>query len=96
MYYNFYEQDGWQKVPKHCGIRSEDYKLIKFYGSQPDNNCLDDDQGWELYDLRVNERSYDPTEINNVFDHSEYRTIFSNMKSQLKTLHGKYGIRDID
>lgn len=53
MYYHFYEYHEPQREGLHFGIRTEHYKLIRFYG--PVNH-------WELFDLK-----YDKTEMQNLY-----------------------------
>ena len=71
-------------VPGHFGIRSDRYKLIFFYGSQPNGPpknpvfaCTP--AAWEFYDLEA-----DPKEMNNLYKNPEYRQIIDLMKTQLK------------
>jgi arylsulfatase A-like enzyme len=58
VYYHFYEYPGEHSVKRHYGIRTQDFKLIRFY------NDIDE---WEMYDLRK-----DPKEMVNVFEKPEY------------------------
>jgi arylsulfatase A-like enzyme len=71
-YYHFYEYPGEHSVLKHFGIRTERYKLIRFY---------DHHNFWELYDLKK-----DPTEMNNIYGQKKYETITAELKMQLKQL----------
>lgn len=43
MYYHYYEYPQPHQVAPHFGIRTERYKLIRFYGPHDD---------WELFDLQ--------------------------------------------
>lgn len=54
IYYHYYEFPGWHSVRKHYGVRTENAKLIKFYG--------DDIDAQEMYDLRL-----DAEELNNIY-----------------------------
>lgn len=54
IYYHYYEFPGWHSVRKHYGVRTENAKLIKFYG--------DDINAEEMYDLRL-----DTEELNNIY-----------------------------
>ncbi|RAV29028.1 sulfatase family protein [Sinomicrobium soli] len=76
MYYHYYEYPSWHMVKRHYGIRTERYKLIRFY------NDIDE---WELYDLQN-----DPKEMNNLFHHPEYRQVVEKLKEQLKELQLRY------
>ena len=43
IYYHYYEYPGVHAVRRHYGVRTERYKLMRFYGH--------DVVGWELFDL---------------------------------------------
>ncbi len=76
IYYHYYEYPhGWHKVHKHCGVRTDKYKLIHFY----------DIDKWELYDLENDENEY-----NNLYDNSEYQQVVDKLKKELKKLQAKY------
>ena len=80
--------------PAHFGIRTNDYKLIFYYGTDYTNYRalqleytsefggnrygLDTPVAWELYDLKK-----DPGEMKNVYDDPEYAEIVSKLKDQL-------------
>lgn len=66
------------RVPAHFGLRTERYKLIFFYGCQPDGGNPTP-VAWEFYDL---ER--DPFEMNNRYADGEYQSMISELKSELK------------
>jgi len=74
IYYHFYEK-GWG-VPMHYGVRTEQHKLIHFYGEV---------DHWELYDL-----ANDPSEMNNLIDSSEYSDTLKELKIKLAELQEKY------
>jgi len=77
IYYHYYEYPhGWHDVKRHCGVRTQQHKLIHFY----------QDDYWELFDLKK-----DPNEINNVYNNSEYKNIVSDLKKELKRLQKFYG-----
>lgn len=63
-------------VKKHYGIRTDRYKLIRFY--------YDVDE-WELYDLEE-----DPREMNNVYNDPEYSSIREELYSRLIKLQIQY------
>ena len=52
IYYHYYEYPGFHSVRAHYGVRTDRYKLIRFYG---------DINNWEFYDLKT-----DPTEMHNL------------------------------
>jgi arylsulfatase A-like enzyme len=60
MYYHYYAYPAWHDVPKHDGIRNEQYKLIHYYEIGV----------WELFDLEN-----DPHELKNVYEDPEYAKI---------------------
>jgi arylsulfatase A-like enzyme len=76
VYYHYYEYPGEHMVMTHFGIRTPQYKLIRFYG---------DGDFWELYDLQN-----DPQEMNNVYGKSRYKKITQNLKEELTQLVKKY------
>lgn len=76
LYYHFYEFPGEHMVKRHYGIRTERYKLIRFY---------DDIDVWELYDLQN-----DPSEMNNLYGTEGYEELAEELKDGLRTLQEKY------
>ena len=80
LYYHFYEYPAGHSVKRHCGIRTERYKLIHFY------NDIDI---WELYDLQS-----DPMEMNNLFGKKVYEEITKELKTELGRLEKQYGVTD--
>lgn len=76
IYYHYYEYPEPHRVAPHFGIRTQRYKLIRFYG--PHNE-------WELYDL-----TKDPHEMNNmIHDHSN-TSLINQLKSKLIVLIKEY------
>jgi arylsulfatase A-like enzyme len=76
LYYHYYEYPGIHMVKRHFGVRTERYKLIRFYY---------DIEAWELYDLQE-----DPQELNNIYDHPEYAEVQEQMHAKLKELRVQY------
>ncbi|MCF8302949.1 MAG: sulfatase [Bacteroidales bacterium] len=76
VYYRFYA-NGWG-VPKHHGVRTENFKLIHF---ETDPNS------WELYNLKE-----DPHELNNLYGEPEYREKIRELKDKMEALEDKYQI----
>lgn len=78
--------------PAHYGIRTQDYKLIYYYGLPLDANGAEEEptpQGYELYDMQK-----DPQEMCNVFDHEAYKEV---AKKLLKLLNqAKKDLKDED
>lgn len=76
LYYHFYES-GWG-VLKHEGIRTERYKLIRFYGEE---------EFWELFDLRA-----DPAEMHNLYEKPSFEMLTAELKAGLESLKHQYGV----
>ena len=72
MYYHYYEFPEPHHVAPHFGIRTERYKLIRFYG---------DADAWELFDLKK-----DPTEMNNIIDQKSPKQTILQLKKELASL----------
>ena len=77
FYYHYYEFPGAHNVAKHCAVRSERYKLIRYY---------EEPQGWELIDLET-----DPHEYQNVYDDPAYADAVNQMKAELARLQAELG-----
>ena len=75
VYYHYYQSTGWHTVKKHYGVRTDQYKLIHYYG-------VDE---WELYDL-----DSDPNEMLNVYAEANYKEIKSELLTELRSLQEKY------
>jgi len=89
--------------PGHFGIRTKQYKLIFFYGTdytdthnkkvvtRHDGNRFGKSTpaGWELYDLKR-----DPHEMHNRYSDPEYRKIVASLKTELKRLRKEVGDTD--
>ncbi len=75
VYYHYYEFPGAHSVRRHFGIRTDRYKLIRFYN-------VDE---WELFDLEK-----DPHELRSVYDDAMYRQIRGNLTQRLAALQAKY------
>jgi len=81
IYYTYYEFPGEHHVKRHYGVRTDRYKLIHFYY---------DIDVWELYDLEK-----DPSEMNNLYDHPEYKNVQENMHKRLIEIREKYGDSEV-
>ncbi len=79
MYYHYYEFPNEHGVRPHYGIRTERYKLIRFYG---------DIDAWELFDLEK-----DPQEMHSVYDDPAYAEIRERLKTQLYAMQKALGDR---
>ncbi len=76
VYYHYYEYPAFHRVTPHCGVRTERYKLIRFYGPIP---------GWELYDEQA-----DPDEMHNLIDDPAQAQRIETLKGELRRLQTKY------
>lgn len=76
MYYHYYEYPKPHQVCPHYGVRTERYKLIKFYGVM---------DYWELFDLEK-----DPHELNNVYAEAAYAPLVEELKTELARLRVQY------
>nr|MCU0404592.1 DUF4976 domain-containing protein [Chitinophagaceae bacterium] len=72
LYYHYYEYPAEHSVYRHFGIRTERYKLIRFYNAE---------NYWELYDLEK-----DPQEMNNLAQDTKYSPVLSDLKKKLRDL----------
>jgi arylsulfatase A-like enzyme len=75
IYYHYYGFPDVHRVARHYGIRTDRYKLIRFYQLGE----------WELYDLKS-----DPDELRNLYGNPEYRDIASKLAVQLGELKASY------
>jgi len=78
VYYHYYEYPGAHSVRRHYGVRTDRYKLIRFYEPEIDE--------WELYDLQK-----DPHEMQSVYAEPAYQDVVAKMKEELERLRDKYG-----
>ena len=76
VYYHYYEYPDPHHVSPHFGVRTERYKLIRFYG--PVDN-------WELYDLVK-----DPHEIHNLYGVKAYAGVTASLRTRLRALIDQY------
>ncbi|MFR9524175.1 MAG: sulfatase [Rikenellaceae bacterium] len=78
IYYHFYEYPAEHMVKRHYGIRTDRYKLIRFYY---------DIETWELYDLQN-----DPDELHNIYTNAENQEIIKELKMELEQLQKEYQV----
>jgi arylsulfatase A-like enzyme len=76
IYYHYYEFPAVHMVAKHYGVRTERYKLIRYYETDE----------WECFDL---ER--DPHELNNVYHDVAYEGVVRELEAELSRLRAHYG-----
>ncbi len=78
--------------PAHYGIRTDDYKLIFYYGLPLDANGAEDNvtpSGYELYDMKN-----DPLELRNLYNDPKYADVVVNMKKRLNVEKERYDDTD--
>ncbi|HRX80511.1 MAG TPA: sulfatase [Pirellulaceae bacterium] len=75
LYYHYHEYPSVHMVAKHFGIRTKQYKLIRFY--QFDE--------WEFYDLEN-----DPEELTNQYSNPKYASVVTELKKELDELRSQY------
>lgn len=75
IYYHYFEYPSVHMVPRHYGIRTDRYKLIRFY--QFDE--------WEFYDLEK-----DPDELANQYNNPKYSKEIARLKKDLASLRSHY------
>ena len=75
IYYHYFEYPSVHMVAKHYGIRTQKYKLMRFY--QFDE--------WEFYDL-----SKDPEERQNLYGDKAHAETIARLKEQLAALQEQY------
>ena len=80
VYYHYYEYPAEHSVKRHFGIRTDRYKLIRFY------NDID---AWELYDEEA-----DPREMHNVHDDPAYAAVRDSMHVLLQLTIDEAGDTD--
>jgi len=94
LYYHYYEE-GDYNMPRIEGVRTERYKLIRYY--MPDSprknknkkkiNPTPRPDEWELFDLEK-----DPHEMNNVYTDPAYADIVKSMHAELDKLRKQYDV----
>lgn len=72
MYYHYYEFPEPHRVAPHFGIRTERFKLIRFYGA---------DNSWEFFDLKN-----DPSEMKNLATEMSSQKNIQQLKKELLAL----------
>lgn len=78
VYYHYYENEF--GVLEHYGVRTENYKLIRFDT---------DPVSWELYDLKN-----DPHELKNLYSNRKYESTVETLKEKLRGLRSKYQVTE--
>jgi len=103
-YYRYWMHLIHHDIPAHFGLRTENYKLIFYYGQHynpaeygnktmswlPNSNLIEiTPAAWEFYDLKV-----DPEENINQYKNPAYSTIIETLKNELKEI--RIEINDTD
>ncbi len=76
-YYHYYDDGPEHNVAAHFGLRTDRYKLIRFYGKV---------EAWELYDLHA-----DPRELHNLAGDPAHARILAELKDELSRQRRLYG-----
>ena len=76
IYYHYYEYPSVHMVPRHYGVRTEEYKLMKFYQFGDE---------WEFYDLKN-----DPDELTNQYKNPAYAGKIAEVRKELDRLQQQY------
>jgi len=77
IYYHYYESQAVHMVPAMYGVRTDRYKLVRYYEPQWDT--------WELFDLEK-----DPDELTNVAEDANYASIRKGLEKRLQQLRVQY------
>lgn len=76
VYYQYYEYPQPHSVHPHYGVRTQDFKLIRFFQGMDE---------WELFDLKK-----DPDELESVYADPAYAKTVETLKAELKRLREQY------
>lgn len=89
MYYRYWQNFKGYNIPAHYGMKTEQYKLIYYYGKSCGMSLSIDkpfQPVWELYDLKK-----DPLEMKNEYNNPEYKKIVFQLKKELASLQKECG-----
>ncbi len=91
IYYHYYEYPhGWHNVQTHYGVRTDRYKLIRFYEVAKGDEKDDENAGsWELYDLES-----DPHELDNRYGDPALADTQEHLHGRLESLRLEFGVED--
>ena len=78
-YYHYFQSWGWHNVPRHHGVRTDRYKLIRY----------EELNEWEFFDLAA-----DPDEQHNAYADAEYQDIIAELGEALEAEKKRYGDED--
>ena len=82
IYYHYYQNTAYN-LPKIEGVRTDRYKLIRYY----DHLKFDLGEQWEMFDLKK-----DPNEMNSVYDNPDYKVIQDDLTEELQRLRRQYKV----
>ncbi|MEC9049143.1 MAG: sulfatase [Planctomycetota bacterium] len=77
IYYHYYESQAVHMVPAMYGVRTERFKLVRYYEPQWDT--------WEMFDLKL-----DRAEMINIADDPRYKTTRAYLEGKLRDLRAEY------
>jgi arylsulfatase A-like enzyme len=80
-----WRDNGAYNLPKIEAVRSDRYKLVRYY----DHKNLNFGEQWELFDLEK-----DPTEQKSVYSNPEYTSVLRQMRAELEQLRDQYDVRN--
>lgn len=83
FYYHYYECPGPHRVPKHYGVVTDRYKLVRFYEPEFDYT--------ELLD-----RKSDPKELKSVYGDPKYAETLKELEAELARLRKELKVPDPD
>ena len=89
MYYRYWMHGAHFNVPAHYGIRTENHKLIYYYGDPLNATGATGDQTnptWELFDLKR-----DPEELQNLYSDPTYAHLREQLRTELRHLQVEVG-----
>jgi hypothetical protein len=78
FYYHYYEYPDPHHVRPHCGVVTDRYKLVHYYGTDVDD--------WELLD-----RVADPRETRSYYADPDYRQVVAELRAELNRLREEFG-----
>jgi len=76
IYFHYYEYPAVHMVPPHIGVRTERWKLVRYYPFDE----------WELFDL-----ANDPDELRNLYGDPQHAAVAEGLKARLEALRRQYG-----
>lgn len=78
IYYHYYESQATHRVPAMYGVRTDRYKLVRYYEPGVD--------AWELFDLQA-----DPDELHDVAADPDHAAVRAQLTKRLQELRSQYG-----